>query len=1009
MEEATKVKGKLWLGSPSEQFESSFFEALLPRIQALTLEPTVVLVGSNLLALHLRRKLALQTGGHCAVRWLTFLDLAQLLLRDHLARSDLRSFPAGGEELLIGEICCHLSKSSPFFEVREREGFHRALLQTFHDLLESGVTNLGAPRGKLGELSRLFTLHRKGYRSRYLSAADQVLMASQSEVSVADRLEIDHLFCYGFYDLSQAQRMLLKKCSQTCSLQVWVPAEDDPPPFVQKTVDFFRSLASGPSRVVSAPTVKTTAISAPDEYVEAEAVVRWLLEQLDERSIPLHRIAIALRRPETYLSPFISVLKRSNLPYYLEGGEALAHSRPGRALLALLDLLGSDWSRDQLLTTLALIPWGNASDLGEPGDWDRWTREAFLTRRSENPWARLSRHARRCQERADTEAPQLQRFVRFLEARIQEFDALEEGTSNWVLFSQRLGDWISSHFFSDELTEKLAGLVSGLADMEELGVPATLPTLVRVLRSRISSARFTSGGFEKSGLYLGSVLSIRSVDFDLIAIPGLSEGSFPSPARPDPLLLEAERRAVGERAGLDIPSRETRNQEERFLFALLFRQARQQILLSYPRFSGPDQRPTLPSLFFREVVEANDLEVKEVPLLSWQRERSLTCLDANEWLTCFLGRAVLEKEASAFVYLRRRFSLFPSVQAWVEARLGEKQFGLFDGLLKVPDFQIPDRLFSASEIATYATCPYRYYLGHLLRLKKIEYPEEVRQLRAMDRGTIVHEILFRLFSRLREEDLLPLKAESKPLLWNHLEEIAGEVFSQVEQSLPLGPQLLWENERDFLLSDLRSLLEAEIREGSLYHPLGFEVRFGMGATTSQEDPELCTDEPLVVETEEGKISLRGRIDRLDITPDRKRARIVDYKTGALRGRRDDRLDGGKAVQLPIYLSTLPLFLKGVPLEQREALLLSTAYGSGFRRVRFSGAALAARWKEFQKVLGAILYGTRRGLFCPRPGDGMENCRFCDFTPVCGRYVGRLYERKSEDPVLAPLREVEEIL
>ena len=50
--------------------------------------------------------------------------------------------------------------------------------------------------------------------------------------------------------------------------------------------------------------------------------------------------------------------------------------------------------------------------------------------------------------------------------------------------------------------------------------------------------------------------------------------------------------------------------------------------------------------------------------------------------------------------------------------------------------------------------------------------------------------------------------------------------------------------------------------------------------------------------------MRGYVDRIDITPDGRRAWVIDYKTGrAYDGMKDDDpLEGGTRLQLPAYMA-----------------------------------------------------------------------------------------------------------
>ena len=43
---------------------------------------------------------------------------------------------------------------------------------------------------------------------------------------------------------------------------------------------------------------------------------------------------------------------------------------------------------------------------------------------------------------------------------------------------------------------------------------------------------------------------------------------------------------------------------------------------------------------------------------------------------------------------------------------------------------------SATSLESWATCPFRYFLGHVLRLSALETPEEITTISAMDRGLL---------------------------------------------------------------------------------------------------------------------------------------------------------------------------------------------------------------------------------------------------------------------------------
>jgi ATP-dependent helicase/DNAse subunit B len=66
---------------------------------------------------------------------------------------------------------------------------------------------------------------------------------------------------------------------------------------------------------------------------------------------------------------------------------------------------------------------------------------------------------------------------------------------------------------------------------------------------------------------------------------------------------------------------------------------------------------------------------------------------------------------------------------------------------------------SASALETYARCPFRYFLNTVLGVMPQEDPELLLTLPPRGRGALVHEILHTFFSRLREENRVPLATQ----------------------------------------------------------------------------------------------------------------------------------------------------------------------------------------------------------------------------------------------------------
>jgi hypothetical protein len=122
---------------------------------------------------------------------------------------------------------------------------------------------------------------------------------------------------------------------------------------------------------------------------------------------------------------------------------------------------------------------------------------------------------------------------------------------------------------------------------------------------------------------------------------------------------------------------------------------------------------------------------------------------------------------------------------------------------------------------------------------------------------------------------------------------AGEVLARFEREGRVGDPAVWTARRDAILARLDRIVSAEalIRDGLT--PAAVEHRFGGGA------PEPALSLAWDGET----VRLKGRVDRIDVGPDR--LLVIDYKNARDRARYAGELDadafGEASFQLPTYL------------------------------------------------------------------------------------------------------------
>ena len=272
-----------------------------------------------------------------------------------------------------------------------------------------------------------------------------------------------------------------------------------------------------------------------------------------------------------------------------------------------------------------------------------------------------------------------------------------------------------------------------------------------------------------------AVNSLTGIEFARVWILGVTERSFPPPARQDPILLDEERAAISQRAGTPLAPRAARGSEEELMFALACEAARERLVISYARRATGESRPRLPSVFFREVASqlvGERVSAERAPLLSRpdiqripgdaigapipggrhasdpaivsgaangamsRAERDRTYLQAA--ITQPLATATFERAAPAFARaLRAQRARWSSDYSEWDGALGPAARESIAALVPL------ERVFSPTALEHYATCPQQFLMSDVLRVRRVEEPERTVRIDALRRGSLYHRILER--------------------------------------------------------------------------------------------------------------------------------------------------------------------------------------------------------------------------------------------------------------------------
>ncbi|RJQ79883.1 RecB family exonuclease [Pseudonocardiaceae bacterium YIM PH 21723] len=250
---------------------------------------------------------------------------------------------------------------------------------------------------------------------------------------------------------------------------------------------------------------------------------------------------------------------------------------------------------------------------------------------------------------------------------------------------------------------------------------------------------------------------------------------------------------------------------------------------------------------------------------------------------------------------------------------------------------------SPSRASDFKQCPLLYRFRAVDRL-----PE--KSTRAQVRGTVVHEVLERLFELPAAERLPDRAKEMLEPAWQKVlaerPELISELFTgEADPEIPA-----W-------LASANPLLDGYFQ---LEDPRRLE-------------PEACE---LRVEIDLGDVLLRGFIDRIDVAPTGD-IRVVDYKTGSA----PRQIGEAKAMfQMKFYALAL-LRLRGVVPRRLQLMYLADkqtlAYQPDEPELERFERTLKAIWQ-------AILAAGRTGDFRPNPS---KLCDWCDHKALCPSFGG----------------------
>ncbi len=802
------------------------------------LRPVEILVGSNLLAVYLRRRAAETFGAVANLRFLTFLDLAKELVPEGDPRPPL---PALGERLLARKALQATREAAAFGAIRDRPSLAAAIVSTANDLREAGIAREEIP-GLLAGASELDDRRRnlralaavvssfEESRRRFHDATALLERAVDAPLSSSD----EPLLVYGLYDLGGLRERLLSGVAAARPVIAFVPDDGGPEPEESPLVRcrlFEKLLGAAAERLPAGPEVTPRFVIAPTDGAEGRETIREILRAVDE-GIPLHRIAVLVRNPERQEALLVTELGLRRIPYFRPAGPGFSRSPLGRAARVLVRLSVEDhpWKAVRelldLLENLGLLPVLGLAALS-PARAGALLTEMGFSSGKESLVACLASARERLNRPFHAADDPDGRFATRRERERAELDLLEKAVAvllaatpvaqpaAWAEWAGRLRRSFDALFATLPDRERLERGVEAIEQLEnvEQGALLEAAALEPILADALDLSPEIHGRFERNGIALLSAVSARGLLFDVVLVPGLVEQSFPRPVRPDPLLFDAERKAISRSTGKPLPTwaDERPLREERFLFWLARSSATKRLVLLAAARDVATDRPRLLSPYLLDLCEKKDREA----LRRRELGRFAPLPERISWLPAW--RAPLEgPPVDAEEALRRTLfrspglrkslprSATPAVDALARAASRRAPFftaheGKTDraasGLL------LRGRVVSASRLERFAGCPYRAFLERGLHLKVLPEVDDESPfgLDPLARGNALHAAVRdltrsilksgRTFADLRLDEIPALAASAARRAVEEVVATSGPApppFSSKSRSTPSG-------------------------------------------------------------------------------------------------------------------------------------------------------------------------------------------------------------------------------
>lgn len=710
-----------------------------------------------------------------------------------------------------------------------------------------------------------------------------------------------------------------------------------------------------------------------------EMEVKQILEKIKTSKSPLDESVVYYTNADAYITLFYHLSQKMDIPMTFGEGLPVSFSRPGRLVSGMLAWIQSNYSVPAFLDLLneGLLELGDEAPA--KARISRVLRDLQIGWSQERYLIHLDLEIERLQEKLLQEGdnPSSEDRIKDLTWLKQWYSTIFNkmpslhSTMNYKKVLTGIAyllkhhcqtsaalDVIAKSALLEEIQTILPYADESLSSYEVFEKVKDLLLSVTVNQSRPKPGHLHISSY-KRGIYNSR---------EQVFIVGLDNKKFPGNSSEDPLLLDAERRLLGN----GLPLLRENGQLNLYTMLQVLANSAGSVTVSYCNFDMNDNRVVNPAFLvlqcYRLMTGNKDADFKALKSLPSAIIANDIFEDKDYWnekLTNLETHQLTEGMLNHFKNVKQGIA--------AEIARNTTNFSEYDGLVQMDAAQYDPRLnqeksLSAGKLETLAKCPYSYFLREVLKVRPVEDVsfDANKWLDAATRGSLLHSIFENFYKKLQQD-------HAKPSYENHFELILTIALNLIEEQkvvLPPPNERVFQRERSDILACCEIFLKEEELHSENYEPLHFEYSFGIG-----------DKEPAIINLPSGEVKISGIIDRVDQSKDGK-YHIIDYKTGSTYGyAKNAAFKGGRQLQHMIYALAIEhhLNLEEGAVEE-SSYYFPTQKGLAQRFTRKQDRTLRTNGLD---ILEKLIDAVKNGHF--EMTDDVNDCKFCDFKLVCRRH------------------------